>query len=251
MTTNVFRAAPLCRLSQQRPRPVNARSDALPGDAALVAAAQRGDAEAFAALHARYYRRIYHLAYLKTSNAADAEDIAGETFVRALSGLRRFRLGRARRRSIPGCTGSRPNLIIDSARQRPPAGVVSLDAPLVSGVRALLRDERCRGAGPFAAGDRRAARSAAARPQRDRRAARRPGRRARVSVPRRPVGAGNGPAAAPLGKRRQVPAAPGVVALRAEIERPFTAIERLEASRETAQTLEKETLQRVGRQSPG
>src|SRR3569833_3649202 len=59
-------------------------------DQMLVRAAQRGDGQAFAALHARYYSRIYRLAYLKTNNATDAEDVASETYLRALTSLPRF-----------------------------------------------------------------------------------------------------------------------------------------------------------------
>ncbi len=120
----------------------DAEAPAGDGDQALVTAAQNGSVEAFAALHARYYRRIYHLAYLKTNNASDAEDVASETFIRALGSLPRFRF-------VPGQTGASAslypwlhriavNLIIDSARQRPPSGVVSLDAPVVKGMRSLL-----------------------------------------------------------------------------------------------------------------
>ena len=59
-------------------------------DVVLVRAAQRGDSSAFAALHKRYYARIYLLAHLKTNNTADAEDVASETFLRALASLQRF-----------------------------------------------------------------------------------------------------------------------------------------------------------------
>ena len=113
-----------------------------PSDAALIAAAQRGDAAAFGALHARHYKRIYHLAYLKTNNTQDAEDVASETFMRALASLGRFRL-----KADPdgGPVSFYPwlhrialNLIVDGHRQRPPSGVVSLDAPVIAGMRALL-----------------------------------------------------------------------------------------------------------------
>ena len=112
-----------------------------PGDEALVTAAQRGSAEAFARLHKRYYARIYRLAYLKTSNASDAEDVAGETFLRAIAHLPRFRF-----EALPsGCRSLYPwlhrialNLIADGGRQRPPQGLVSLDAPTAQELRAVL-----------------------------------------------------------------------------------------------------------------
>lgn len=117
--------------------------DGAQSDQMLVRAAQRGDGQAFAALHQRYYSRIYRLAYLKTNNAADAEDVASETFLRALSSLPRFDFKGAG----GGATSIYPwlhriaiNLIVDSCRQRPPSSVVSLDAPLIEGMRDLLGD---------------------------------------------------------------------------------------------------------------
>ena len=112
-------------------------------DAALLALAQGGETEAFATLHTRHYSRIYRLAYLKTNNIQDAEDVASETFVRALANLKRFRME-------PGCGSLYPwlhrialNLITDEYRHRPPAGVVSLDAPVIAGMRSLLEDRLC------------------------------------------------------------------------------------------------------------
>ncbi len=110
-------------------------------DAALVAAAQRGDVNAFGALHTRYYLRLYHLAYLKTNNAQDAEDVASETFVRALAGLSRLRLKDDAASLYPWLHRIAMNLIVDGHRRRPPSGVVSLDAPLVAGIRTLLDTE--------------------------------------------------------------------------------------------------------------
>lgn len=107
-------------------------------DAALIAAAQSGDAEAFGTLHARYYKRIYHLAYLKTNNAQDAEDVASETFMRALANLSRFRLDKGHVSFYPWLHRIALNLIVDSCRQRPPSGIVSLDAPVIEGMHALL-----------------------------------------------------------------------------------------------------------------
>jgi RNA polymerase sigma-70 factor (ECF subfamily) len=114
-----------------------------PGDEALVLAAQRGDAEAFAALHRRYYARIYRLAFLKTNHAADAEDVAGETFLRALAHLPQFRfasLPSGRRSLYPWLHRIALNLIADSGRGRVAGGMVSLDADTAQGLRALLTD---------------------------------------------------------------------------------------------------------------
>lgn len=107
-------------------------------DAALVAAAQRGDINAFGTLHTRYYLRLYHLAYLKTNNVQDAEDVASETFVRALASLSRLRLKDDDASLYPWLHRIAMNLIVDGHRRRPPSGVVSLDAPLIAGIRTLL-----------------------------------------------------------------------------------------------------------------
>ena len=110
-------------------------------DAALVAAAQRGNVNAFGTLHSRYYLRLYHLAYLKTNNAQDAEDVASETFVRALASLSRLRLKDDSASLYPWLHRIAMNLIVDGHRRRPPSGVVSLDAPLIAGIRTLLDTE--------------------------------------------------------------------------------------------------------------
>ncbi len=60
-------------------------------DQALVTAAQAGDTDAVAALVHRYQTRIFNFSLAMTGNAADAEDLAQETFIRAFRGLHRFR----------------------------------------------------------------------------------------------------------------------------------------------------------------
>lgn len=67
------------------------RSRRMDADQALVAAAQAGDPDAVTDLVQRYQTRIYNFALGMTGNAADAEDLAQETFIRAFRGLRRFR----------------------------------------------------------------------------------------------------------------------------------------------------------------
>lgn len=62
-----------------------------PSDGALVAAALRGDAEAFAQLVTRYERPVYHLAYRTLKDAEEARDITQESFLRAYRSLRGFR----------------------------------------------------------------------------------------------------------------------------------------------------------------
>ena len=65
-----------------------------PGEeAGLILAAQGGDTRAFEQLVRAYQRPIYRLAWGITRNAADADDLAQETFVRAYQAIGRFRVG--------------------------------------------------------------------------------------------------------------------------------------------------------------
>jgi len=60
-------------------------------DAALVAQTRSGDMRAYGTLVAKYQDRIYNLVCRMTGNAADGEDLAQETFMRALERLDQFR----------------------------------------------------------------------------------------------------------------------------------------------------------------
>jgi RNA polymerase sigma-70 factor (ECF subfamily) len=62
-------------------------------EAEVVRAAQRGDSAAFAEIVRRYQHAVHRVAYALTRNAADADDLAQETFVRAYRALDRFRAG--------------------------------------------------------------------------------------------------------------------------------------------------------------
>jgi RNA polymerase sigma-70 factor (ECF subfamily) len=66
-------------------RPLSRRSDA-----ALVKAAQRGDAEAVDELFRRHWPAAHRAAWLVVHDAAAAEDIAQEAFLSALRALERF-----------------------------------------------------------------------------------------------------------------------------------------------------------------
>jgi RNA polymerase sigma-70 factor (ECF subfamily) len=59
-------------------------------DRELVDAARDGDADAFGTLVRRHQRRIYRLAVHLLRDAAEAEDVTQETFVRAYGALARF-----------------------------------------------------------------------------------------------------------------------------------------------------------------
>ncbi len=59
-------------------------------DAAAVAKAMAGDEDAFRVLVERHSRSVYRLAYRMTGQAADAEDVVQNTFIRAYRQLARF-----------------------------------------------------------------------------------------------------------------------------------------------------------------
>lgn len=63
-------------------------------DAALAAKHLAGDPHAFAELVKRYTRAVYNVTYRFTNNAADAENLTQETFLRAWHALPRLALDR-------------------------------------------------------------------------------------------------------------------------------------------------------------
>src|SRR5690349_1780007 len=75
-------------------KPAPRRNMGDPADeAALVRAAQGGDQAAFADIVRIHQRGVYRVAWGLVRNAADADDVAQETFVRAFQALGRFRVG--------------------------------------------------------------------------------------------------------------------------------------------------------------
>jgi len=58
--------------------------------AALVELAQRGDAEAFGLLYARYVDTVYRYIYVRVGSVSTAEDLTSETFIRALRRIGTF-----------------------------------------------------------------------------------------------------------------------------------------------------------------
>jgi RNA polymerase sigma-70 factor (ECF subfamily) len=57
---------------------------------ALIRTAQTGDERAFRALFDAHHQRVFNLAYRYLRNAADAEDVLQETFIKAYRGLPTF-----------------------------------------------------------------------------------------------------------------------------------------------------------------
>jgi RNA polymerase sigma-70 factor, ECF subfamily len=113
-------------------------------DRQLVERTLAGDTEAFAHLHKRYYARVYRLALFRTRNAQDAEDIASETFLRAIAHLPSYRFqGES---LFPWLSRIATNLVTDMGRRGAGVTLVSLDASTSDGVRTLI--EGLRGDGP-------------------------------------------------------------------------------------------------------
>ena len=63
-------------------------------EAGIIEKARRGDSEAFVELVKHYQTPVFNLAYRMLGNAADAEDAAQETFLRAYTQLAAFVPGR-------------------------------------------------------------------------------------------------------------------------------------------------------------
>jgi RNA polymerase sigma-70 factor (ECF subfamily) len=105
-------------------------------DRVLVAQAVAGSADAFTALHRRYYARIYRLALLRCRSPQDAEDVASETFVKVIAHLPTFRFqGES---LFPWLSRIATNLASDLGRRYSGVTLISLDGPTANSVRTLL-----------------------------------------------------------------------------------------------------------------
>jgi RNA polymerase sigma-70 factor (ECF subfamily) len=63
------------------------------GESELVSACQKGDSAAASELVELHWHRVYAFAFRLSLNAADAEDITQETFLRAFENLGEYKLG--------------------------------------------------------------------------------------------------------------------------------------------------------------
>ena len=60
-------------------------------DAELIARAQRGEESAFEAIYHAHKRRVYHLCFRMIGNAAEAEELTQEAFMRLFRKIHTFR----------------------------------------------------------------------------------------------------------------------------------------------------------------
>jgi RNA polymerase sigma-70 factor (ECF subfamily) len=60
-------------------------------DKALAELAQQGNPAAFGEIYDRHASLVYHYAYTLLANRSEAEDLAAETFLRALEAIKRYR----------------------------------------------------------------------------------------------------------------------------------------------------------------
>ena len=107
-----------------------------PSDRVLVERTIAGDMNAFTQIHRRYYARIFRLAVYRTRNTQDAEDIAAETFVKAIAHLSSFRFqGES---LFPWLSRIATNLAADQGRKAAGMSFLSLDSTTAEQVRSLL-----------------------------------------------------------------------------------------------------------------
>ena len=66
-------------------------ADGAGSDAALVQAAQAGDARAFGELYERYRQPLYRYCLARTDSPHEAEDLVSEVFLKAMESLARYR----------------------------------------------------------------------------------------------------------------------------------------------------------------
>ena len=106
-------------------------------DAALVARAQRGDQEAFAALVNQYSRKVYRVAKNITQNDEDAEDVLQETFLKAYEHLPGFQ---GNSKFYTWIVRIAVNESLMKLRKRKGNRFVSLDEPIETGEEEVKRE---------------------------------------------------------------------------------------------------------------
>lgn len=120
-------------------------------DRTLVSLTLSGDTEAFAVLHRRYYARVFRHALFRVRTTSDAEDIAAETFVKAVHYLPQYRFqGES---ILPWLCRIATNLAIDQSRRSHGQVPLSLESS-AEDVRALMESLEESGPSPHALAER-------------------------------------------------------------------------------------------------
>ncbi len=88
-------------------------------DRSLVDALRSGDPQAPSLLFARYHGMIYGLCFRMMRHRQDAEDVAQDTFLRALNGLKRFDASRPLRPWLLGIAANRCRTALGRRTRRP------------------------------------------------------------------------------------------------------------------------------------
>ncbi len=104
----------------------------------LVAALRVHDDEAWQQLFQEHYHRVYHYAYLRTGNTADADDIASTVFVEAAKGIVNFEY-----RGAPVASWLfriAHNETVDTLKKRARTAAASLDHPEAAAAVSLRDD---------------------------------------------------------------------------------------------------------------
>ncbi|MBV9280124.1 MAG: sigma-70 family RNA polymerase sigma factor [Chloroflexi bacterium] len=112
-------------------------------DDALIAEAAKRYPEAFGELYDRYYARVYRYSYHRLGNAADAEDVTGLVFMKALEALPSYRPGR--NGFAPWLFRITRNAVVDHYRRRKPQcdlDEVQHESSVADPVRDVLAGER-------------------------------------------------------------------------------------------------------------
>jgi len=109
------------------------------GDAALVSAAQAGDASAFAALVSRYEDRVFNTCYRMCHHHADALDLTQTAFLKAFEALPNFK---SDSRFYTWIYRIAVNLTISKRRAARSRAALSLDRRRPDGRRIEVRDRR-------------------------------------------------------------------------------------------------------------
>lgn len=71
--------------------PASGVGSGAPSDAALVQAAQAGEASAFGLLYERYRQQVFRYCLARSASQPEAEDLVSEVFLRAMESLERYR----------------------------------------------------------------------------------------------------------------------------------------------------------------